>query len=145
MPGGNLERTARLAQKGAGLRQRIADLVFVLLDASILGRSHQKMRLRRATRLEEWEHIRTPISDMHPHASRLICPNGMHLAYPDIGFALFPLASLIPLFSPLERECATSGFLSHAPQHLSGLASAQPTPFARKIPVLVRCRCVPLR
>src|SRR6266566_9477562 len=55
MPGGNLERTARLARPGPCLRQRIADLVFVLLDAPILGRSHQKVRLRRATRLEERE------------------------------------------------------------------------------------------
>jgi len=39
------------------------------------------------------------VSDMHPHACRLICPNGMHLAYPDIAFALFPLAPLIALFS----------------------------------------------
>ena len=33
MPGGNLDQTARLARKGAGLRQRTADLVFALLHA----------------------------------------------------------------------------------------------------------------
>ena len=33
MPGRNLERTARLARKGTGLRQRRADLVFALLHA----------------------------------------------------------------------------------------------------------------
>ena len=33
-----------------------------------LGRSHQKMRLRRATGLEEREHIGAPISNMHPYA-----------------------------------------------------------------------------
>jgi hypothetical protein len=121
MPGGNLERTARLARPGPCLRQRIADLVFALLHTSILSRSDQKVRLRRLTRLEEREHIRTPISDMHPDASRLRCPNGMHLAYPDIRFALFSLAPLIPLFSPLERECATSGFLGHAPKDFSCL------------------------
>ena len=57
---------------------------------------------------------------MHPDASRLRCPNGMHLAYPDIGFALFPLAPLIPLFS-LGSGNAHKGFLSHAPEHLSCL------------------------
>src|SRR6266566_3728461 len=35
MPGGNLERTARLARKGSCLRQRIADLVLALLHTPI--------------------------------------------------------------------------------------------------------------
>ena len=43
---------------------------------------------------------------MHPHASRLRRPDGLHLAHPDIGFALVSLAPLVSLFSPLERECA---------------------------------------
>jgi hypothetical protein len=120
MPDGNLERTARLARPGPCLRQRITDLVFALLHTPILSRSDQKVRLRRLTRLEEWEHMRTPISDMHPDASRSRRPNGMHLAHPDIGFALFPLAPLRPLFSHV-RGNAHKGFLSHAPQHLSCL------------------------
>ena len=120
MPGRNLERTACLARPGSCLRQRIADLVFARLHAPILGCSYQKVRLRRATSLEEWEHIRTRVSDMHPDASRLRCPNGMHLAYPDIGFTLFSFAPLIPLFS-LGSGNAHKRFLSHAPQHLSCL------------------------
>src|SRR2546426_7428716 len=76
MPSGKLQHTARLARKGAGLRQRRGDLVFALLHTSILGRSHQKVRLRRATRLEEGEHIGPPISDMHPQASRFRGANG---------------------------------------------------------------------
>ena len=43
---------------------------------------------------------------MDPAASRSMCANGLHLAYPDIAFVLFPLESLMTLFSPLERECA---------------------------------------
>ena len=53
-----------------------------------------------------------------PHASRLRCPNGLHLAYPNIGFALFPLAPLIPLFSRV-RVNAHKGFLGHAPKDFS--------------------------
>jgi len=78
------------------------------------------MRLRRLTRLKEREHIRTPISDMHPHASRSRRQGGLHLAHPDIGFALFPLAPLIALFA-LGSGNAHKGFLSHAPQHLAAL------------------------
>ncbi len=44
----------------------------------------------------------------------------MHLAHPDIAFALFPLAPLIPLFS-LGSGNAHERFLGHASQHLSGL------------------------
>jgi hypothetical protein len=43
---------------------------------------------------------------MHPHASRLRGPNGMHLAHPDIAFALFPLAPPVALFSLGSPECA---------------------------------------
>src|SRR6266568_550519 len=39
----------------------------------------------------EREHISTRVSNMHPQACRLRCPNGLHLAHPDIGFALVPL------------------------------------------------------
>src|SRR6266849_7089214 len=120
MPGWNLERTARLARPGSGTIQSMRELFFALLDAPILGRSHQKVRLRRLTGLKEREHIRTPISDMHPHACRLRCPNALHLAYPDIGFARFPLAPLIPLFS-LGSGNAHKGFLGHAPEHSSCL------------------------
>src|SRR5256714_9918859 len=70
MPSGKLQHTARLAGKGPGLRQRIGDLFLAFLHAPILCRSHQKVRLRRATRLEEREHIRTPIADTHPQACR---------------------------------------------------------------------------
>jgi hypothetical protein len=45
------------------------------------------------------------------------------LAHPDIRFALFSLTPLIALFSLWSPECATSGFLSHASEHLSGLWS----------------------
>ncbi len=44
----------------------------------------------------------------------------MHLAYPDSGFALFPLAPPVPLFS-LGSGNAHKRFLSHAPQHFSCL------------------------
>jgi hypothetical protein len=81
---------------------------------------------------------------MHPHACRLRGSNGMHLAHPDSRFALFPLAPPVALFSLGSRN-AHKGFLGPAPQHLSGLLSAPPAPFARKTPVLVRCRCVPRR
>ena len=57
---------------------------------------------------------------MHPHASWLRRPNGMHLAYPDIGFALFPLAPLIPLFS-LGSGNTHKGFLGHTPKDFSCL------------------------
>jgi len=57
---------------------------------------------------------------MDPHACWLRCANGLHLAYPDIGFALFSLAPLIPLFSRVRRN-AHKGFLGYASQHLSGL------------------------
>ena len=144
MPSGKLQHTARLARKGAGLRQRIRDLFLAFLHAPILGRSHQKVRLRRATRLEEREHIRPPISDMHPQASRLRGANGLHLAHPDSGFALLSLTPLRALFSPLERECAQKvpGPYIPAPR---GSEDAPPAPFARKIPVHVRCRFVPRR
>src|SRR5258708_3647558 len=69
MSGWNLERTARLARPGPCAHQRILDLFFALLDAPILSRSHQKVRLRGLTGLKEREHIRTPISDMDPDAS----------------------------------------------------------------------------
>ena len=120
MPSWNLERTARLARPGPCAHQRIRDLFFALLDAPILGRSDQKLRLRRLTRLKEREHISTPISDMHPDASRLRRPNGMHLAYPDIGFALFALAPLIPLL-PIGSRNAHKGFLGQAPEDFSCL------------------------
>src|SRR5205085_9398136 len=122
MPSGKLQYTARLAGKGAGLRQRIADLFLAFLHASILGGSHQKVRLRLLARLKEGEHIRPPISDMHPHASRLRCPNALHLAHPDIGFARVSFAPLIALFS-IRSGNAHKGFLSHAPQHLSLLGT----------------------
>jgi hypothetical protein len=44
----------------------------------------------------------------------------MHLAYPDIRFALFSLAPLIPLFS-LGSGNAPKGFLGHAPKDFSCL------------------------
>jgi len=133
MPGGNLKGTTRLTWPGPCSIQRIADLVFALLDAPILSCSHQKVRLRRLTGLKEGEHIRPPISDMYPRACRLRCPNALHLAYPDIGFSLFPLAPLVPLFSPLERECAqrVPGPGTPAPR-ASG--DARPAPFAQKTP-----------
>ena len=144
MPSGKLQHMARRARKGAGLRQRRANLFLAFLHAPILGRSHQKVRLRRATRLEEREHIRPPISDRHPQASRLSRANGLHLAHPDSGFALFSLAPLIPLFSPLERECAQKvpELCTPAPR---GSEGAPPAPFVRKIPVRVRYRFVPRR
>src|SRR6266568_707769 len=61
MPGWNLERTARLARPGPCAHQRITNLFFTPLDAPILGRSHQKVCLRRLTGLKEREHIRPPI------------------------------------------------------------------------------------
>ncbi len=70
MSGGNVERTAHLARLGPCAHQRILDLVFALLHAAGLSRSHQKVRLRGLTRLKEREHSRTPISDMDPDASR---------------------------------------------------------------------------
>src|SRR5258708_40346707 len=73
------------------------------------------MRLCRLTGLKEREHIRTPISDMDPHASRLRCANGRHLAFPDIRFPLFPLAPLVSLFS-LGSGYAHKGFLGQAPE-----------------------------
>jgi hypothetical protein len=44
----------------------------------------------------------------------------MHLAHPDISFALFPLAPPVPLFSRV-RGNTHERFLGHAPQHLAGL------------------------
>ena len=144
MPSGKLQHTARLVRKGSGLRQRIGDLFLAFLHAPILGRSDQKLRLRRATSLEEREHIRTPISNMHPHASRLRCPNGLHLAHPDIAFALFSLAPLIPLFS-LGSGNAHKGLPPPCTPAPLGSEDARPAPFARKTPVRVRCRFVPRR
>jgi len=46
---------------------------------------------------------------MHPHACRLRGSNGLHLAHPDISFALFPLAPLIPLFSRVRRNARHPG------------------------------------
>src|SRR6266568_5798838 len=57
---------------------------------------------------------------MHPHGSRLRGANSIHLAHPDIGFALVSLAPLIALFSLGSRN-AYKEFLGHAPQHLSAL------------------------
>src|SRR5207247_1494787 len=144
MPSGKLQHTARLARKGAGLRQRIRDLFLAFLHAPILGGSHQKVRLRRATRLEEGEHIRPPISDMHPQASRLRGANGLHLAHPDIGFALLSLAPLRALFS-LGSGNAHKRLPSPGIPAPLGSEDAPPAPFARKIPVRVRCRLVPRR
>src|SRR5258708_29647656 len=122
MPGWNLKRTARLARKGSGTRQRIRDLFFVLLHTPILGRPHQKVGLCGLTGLKEREHIRTPISHMDPDASCSRRPNGVDLAYPDIGFTLFPLEPLMPLFS-FRGWNTHKGFLGHAPKHLTRLWS----------------------
>jgi hypothetical protein len=116
----NLERTTRLAGKGPCLRQRIADLFLAFLYASILGRTYQKVRLRRLTRLKEREHISAPISDMDPYASRLRCANGLYLAHPDIGFALVSLAPLVSLFS-IRSRYVHKRFLGHAPEDFSAL------------------------
>jgi hypothetical protein len=70
---------------------------------------------------------------MHPHASRLRCPNGVHLTHPDIAFARFPLAPLIPLFSLRSRN-AHKGFLSHAPQDLARLGTQRQHRFHEKTP-----------
>ncbi len=78
------------------------------------------MRLCLLARLEEGEHIRPPVSNMHPHACRLRSANGLHLAHPDIGFALVSFAPLRALFS-IRSGNAHKGFLSQAPQHLSCL------------------------
>src|SRR5258708_2350334 len=68
MSGWNLKRTAGLARKGSGTRQRIRDLFFVLLHTPILGRPHQKVGLCGLTGLKEPEHIRTSISHLPPDA-----------------------------------------------------------------------------
>jgi hypothetical protein len=57
---------------------------------------------------------------MHPQTSRLRRANGLHLTHPDIRFALVSLAPPVALFS-LGSGNAHKRFLSHAPQHLSGL------------------------
>jgi len=144
MSGGNLERTAGLARPGPCASQSIADLFLALLHTPILGVTHQKVRLGGMARLEEREHIRAPISHMDPQACQIRRTNVLHLTHPDIGFALVALTPLKALFS-LRSGNAHKGFLGHAPQHLAGLASARPAPFARKILVRVRCRFVPRR
>jgi len=57
---------------------------------------------------------------MHPHACRLRCANGQHLAHPDVGLALLSLTPLMTLFS-IGSGNAHKGFLGHASKHLSGL------------------------
>ncbi len=64
MPGWTLGRTAGLARKGSGTRQRIRDLFFVLLHTPGLSRPQQKVGLCGLTGLKEREHIRTPIFNM---------------------------------------------------------------------------------
>lgn len=144
MPGGNLKRTARQTRPGTRLCQRRGDLVLALLHTSILGRSYQKVRLRRESRLEEREHIRAPIADMDPHAFRSRRPNGLHLVYPDIGFTLVSLASLVPLFS-IRSGNAHKGLPSPCTPAPRGPQDARQAPFAGKNPVRVRCRFVPRR
>src|SRR6266700_2271272 len=56
---------------------------------------------------------------MHPQASWLRRANGLYLAHPHIGFALFSHTPLVPLFS-LGGWGTHKWFLSYASQHLSG-------------------------
>ena len=119
MPGWQLERTARLARPGPGLGQRIADRCVVALHTPVLGRPDQKMGLRQAACLEKGEHIRPPISNVDPGAAWIRGSNGLHLAHPDVGFALRSLVSLRPAFS-FGSGNTHKGFLRDAPQHLSG-------------------------
>src|SRR6266478_2067299 len=108
MAGWNLERTARLARPGPCASQCVVDLFLAPLYAPILGGSHQKLRLCRAARLEKREHISAPIPDMNPGATFCRRANGLHLAHPDIRFALFSLAPLMPLFSRVRGACFPS-------------------------------------
>src|SRR6266700_1206658 len=122
MSGWNLKWMTGLTRPRSCLRQRVRDLCFILLHPPILGRSHQKVRLGRLTGLKERKHISTSISYVHPHASRLRGSNGLHLAHPDIAFALFSFAPLIALFS-LGSGNAHKGLLSYAPEDLARLGT----------------------
>jgi Probable transposase/Putative transposase DNA-binding domain len=90
----------------------------------------------------EREHIRATITYMDTHTCQSRRANSMHLAHPDISFALFSLAPPVALFSLLEREHAqrVPGLCTQAPRVFE---EARQAPFARKILVLVRCRFVP--
>jgi hypothetical protein len=48
--------------------------------------------------------------------------DGVHLAYPDIGYTLFPLEPLLTLFS-IGSGNAHKGFLDHAPEDFSHLGT----------------------
>src|SRR6266496_1938347 len=91
-------------------------------------------KLQHTARLEEGEHIRPPISDMHPQASRLRGANGLHLAHPDSGFALLSFAPLRALFS-LGSGNAHKRLPSPGIPAPLGSEDAPPAPFARKIPI----------
>jgi hypothetical protein len=120
IPSRSLKRTALLAWEGACAIQRIRDLFLARLGAPMLSCSHQKGCLARLACQEKREPIRAPIPDMDPHAFLVRGPNVLHLVHPHIRCALFPLESLVPLFSFWGGH-AYKGFLGHASKHFSCL------------------------
>ena len=119
MPGWQLERTAGLARPGPGLGQRIADRCVLPLHPPVLGGSDQKVGLRLLACLKEGEHIRPSVPDMDPGAACRRSADGLHLAHPDVRFALLALVPVRPPFSLGSRN-THKGFLREAPQHRSG-------------------------
>jgi hypothetical protein len=142
MPRRKLKRTARLAGPRPCAIQRILDLFLARLDPPILSGSHQKVGLGGSACQEKREHIRPSISEVDPGASRIRNPNGVDLAHPDIGFALFSLSPLIPLFS-FGGWSAHKRFLGHAPKDVSCLRAHCQHGLHAQSHVLAHCRFAP--
>ncbi len=117
---GHLQRTACQAWPRPCTVQAILALFFILLDAPIVSRSHQKGRVVASRGLKKGEPVCPSISDMDPDASWLGRANSLHLAHPDSGCTHFPLEPLVAWF-PLRHGNTYQRVLSHTSEDLSGL------------------------